>query len=551
MSNVQIASSPEELQEMKKQLWQTPVDPKLERQCLETALYSITNYSPFLGTLLQCLSIYYSASEVPTLGVMFDVNSKKWTLVINPIYFCKILNVAQREAVMIHEICHITHAHPVRLIMRQGIQKQVFRIYNMAMDMAINQYISDLPKGCSHCPPIADMDNGATCMNALCPGHGIFVEDYYDEKDGVKTPWPTNQAFEIYYEKLLQKLTDQVECPSCGGSGEVDDSPNSNGAGNTPGANPGDGPQSGDSGEGSGEGDSGTSESQCASSGSGNAGNKFSPHQSTQKAGQKPQAHDHSGKSPCPTCSGKGKVQVIKGRDTLDSHQWDATSEEKDMLDATEEIVQRAMIKRSMSYDNLPGNIKELLDLIKARRKQLDYKGLLLSAIKKHASGLDKKRTWTKPSRRYGNMAPGSKVGDMPKVDIYIDSSGSISVEELNEFLSVVDEFLKVGNRKCMIGLWHTDLYSFKGYRMGDRLKKMSLESGGTDPECVIDKAVERRADLAIVITDGCYGDVAWEKKVRNKSDIPQTIWVISKDGSENHPLKDMSNSVTVKIPKA
>jgi hypothetical protein len=55
--------------------------------------------------------------------------------------------------------------------------------------------------------------SGERCINEMCPGRGIFVEDFYDtdEKNGAKIPWKSNQTMEHYYEKLLTRFEDPDE----------------------------------------------------------------------------------------------------------------------------------------------------------------------------------------------------------------------------------------------------------------------------------------------------------------------------------------------------
>ena len=91
------------------------------------------------------------------------------------------------------------------------------------------------------------------------------------------------------------------------------------------------------------------------------------------------------GQQPCPDCGGTGKQKGNAGGgaqsgdipDTMDAHEWDGSAEEKDMLDATEDLVKRAMIKQRFSYDDLPGHVRELLDHIKGRTAELNYKAFV------------------------------------------------------------------------------------------------------------------------------------------------------------------------------
>ena len=239
--------------------------------------------------------------------------------------------------------------------------------------------------------------------------------------------------------------------------------------------------------------------------------------------------------------SGKGIPQPI------DSHKWDANAEEGEMLDATEDLVKRAMIKQNFGQSEIPGGFKTLLEDIAARKAELNYKGIILSAIKRHASGHDRTGTWTRPSRRYGVLAAGTKESQLPKLSLFCDSSGSISTEELNDFLEIVSEFLRCGARKCELNLFHTTNYYSAPYKRGDKFDPKKVESGGTDLTDSFKKIIETNPDLSLVLTDGFYTRVEYEKMLRPNQKCPQILFLISKDGQENHPLA--ADFPTIKIP--
>lgn len=430
-------------------------------QCLATAIYETSKTHPFLGSVLQCLTISY-AHTLPTAGILFNTDAKRWDMLINPFFFCRKLNGPQRKAVLIHELSHITHKHPLRVpFMKISARKRM--LMNVAADMAINQFIKDLPKGCASCPPPEEIKQ---CPNEMCPGRCIDVADFFDtdEKTKAKLAWPMNQTMEAYYEKLIKRFDDPED-----GEGDGD------------GGNVGDGAMSDDI------------------------------------------------------------------PDTLDEHMWDCSAEEKDMLDATEELVKRAMVKARLGYDDVPGHVKELLDDIKTRRAELNYRALIMSAMKKHAAGHDRKSTWTRKSKRFGFKAPGTKVGELPKLELHLDTSGSVSIEELNEFLEIVDQFLKVGARKCNMTFFHTNVYGRQSYKMGTKIDRSQIQSGGTDLTETLQDVVKRKGDLSIIITDGCYGDVEVESWLKPGEQFPQVLWIISKQGTEDHPLKRIGE--TVKVP--
>jgi predicted metal-dependent peptidase len=457
------------------------VSAELMKQCLNTGIYDVSRSHVFIAGVLQCLNMDFTYM-MPTAGIGYNPDQKRWDLHINPYFFCIKLNQAQRKAVLIHEIYHVLNKHPFRVpFLKINASKR--QLMNIAADMAINQTIKDLPSGCPQCPPV---ESGQPCANPTCPGRCINVNDYYDEdeKTGKRSPWPTMQAMEIYYEKLLTKFKDMVkgdgegQCEHCDGTGEDPNAP-----------------------------------------------------------GQ-----------PCPECGGDGQKKGKGIPREFDSHKWDGNGDETEMLEATDELVKRAMVKQSLSYDQLPGFIKDLLDDIKARKAELNYRGIILAALKRHASGHERKSTWARKSKRYGELAPGTRVGDLPRLRLYLDSSGSISTEELNEFLGIVDEFLKVGSRKCEIAFFHTDLYHKQPYKLGERFDRKKVQSGGTDLTGVFEDIVKNPCDLNLVITDGCYSDVNFEAMLRPNQKLSQTLFIISRQGTADHPIKRLE---TIKVPES
>ena len=438
------------------------VDPLEKKQALQTAIYDVSKANPFLGSVMQCLDIYYS-HIVPRAGIMFDTDGKKWQMIVNPFWFAKKITKKNRKAVLLHEMYHITHKHPMRAPFLRLNEKRR-RLMNIGMDMAINQYIVDLPNGCQQCPPIEMQMMGEECKNKMCPGSCIMLEDYFDiDQHGNKVAWKPRETMEYYYMQLIRRYDDSDN----GGGGEGEGEPGGEGAG---------------------------------------VPNDF------------------------------------------DSHHWETNSEETEMLDATEELIKRAIQKRGLSYDDVPQFAKELLADIDARRAELNYRAIIQSAIKRKASGFNREQSWARPSRRWGNKAAGTRMGKLPSLANYTDTSGSISVQEANDNLAIIDELLRVGARSCHVGLWHTDLYYFEKYKLGNRFDKSAFQNGGTNVQPVIEHIIETEPDLAIIFTDGCFGDVAYENMLKPNVHMPQILWIISREGKEQHPLQRLGE--TIKIPE-
>lgn len=456
-------SSENKMKVTKKQVEEEFVSIDEKKRCLQSAIFDINQNDTFMGSVMQCLNINYTHA-LPTAGIGFDPEGRKWVMYINPFYFCKkILEHKGRKALLMHELSHVTHKHPMRAPFIKLHPKRR-TLMNIAMDMSINQNIPNLPKGCKQCPPKDERDAGEACKNNLCPGHGIFVEDYFDTDDnGKKTPWPMDKPMEFYYHKLIARYMD---------SDDPDD--------------------------GEGEGGEG----------------------------------------------GKSMDGVPK---EFDTHDWESDAEEGDMLDATEELVKRAMQKRGLTMSTIPTYARELLEEIEARRSELDVKKLIATAIKKNASGFNREKTWTRRSRRFGLKAAGNRNGKLPHLAMYQDTSGSISIQEANDHLAIVDDFLRAGSRKCELNLWHTKVYYSEKYKLGDRIARSDYQSGGTDLTPTMQHIADSQPDLAIIYTDGCYGDVDYQSMVKFGTKFPQTLFIISVDGMVDHPLKRLGE--TIKIP--
>ena len=449
-----------------------------QTQGLQTAIFSTTKSNPFMGSVLQCMNITYT-HILPTAGVSFNSELKRWDLYINPHFFCRVLDDKQRKAVLLHELYHITHKHPLRVPF-MDLSSHKRNLMNIAMDMSINQYIPNLPDGCAQCPPRKPGEFNDRCDNPLCCGSGSFIKDFFDvdKKSGKHISWKKLAPAETYFEKLLERFKDP-DPEDQQGEGE---------------------------GEGEGEG----------KGGGGNAG------------------------------GGADSGDLPK---TTDVHNWDGSADEKDMLEATEDLVKRAMVKSRFGHTELPDHIKELLEHIKQRRSELDYKRIIMSALKSSLPANFRVKSWTRKSRRFGNKAPGNKNGKQPRLDIYADSSGSISIEELNEFLDIVDEFLRIGARECMFNMFHTNNYYRDKYKRGSRIDRENVQSGCTCLESSLRVIAKSRPDLAIFITDGYYSHVDTKAMVGQNGKFPNTVFIISQGGTEDHPFKNEPWAKTVKIP--
>ncbi len=318
--------------------------------------------------------------SVPTAGAGFS--NGNYQMVINPDFFNP-LPIEQRMGILIHETMHVILKHIFRLGERNH------KLFNVACDMALNQYIKRdwLPEG------------------------GIYPESF---KDPTGKPFPSNLTSEVYYQLLKEEKERQEEEKS-----ESDDSCD----------NP-------DQGQGEGEGEPGEGEPGEGEPGEG--GNGFQP------------------KNGNPNLTGSEEI-------TLDSHElWDAINEEDEELAAEmmEKIIEQATEK---SRGHLPGNYEMIMELWK-RKAKLSWK----KELKKYISSKKGARVGTikKRNRRVRILGiKGNKTHyDIPEVVVGVDTSGSMSNEEIVLGLIEIQEICKLTNSNLRVMQIDTEVQSIEDY---------------------------------------------------------------------------------------
>lgn len=393
------------------------------KEALESTLYWLGQQpgGAYYAGLLAEMNIRFD-SRMPTAGLAYDLKKQEFSIILGRDFFCQ-LPLDQRIGVLSHEILHFTRGHTFRSkATEMGSQEQ--KIENIAMDIAINQYIKNLPEGC------------------------VDIKQFKTDKG---EDFPTFKPWEEYYNLIKQNKSTQEQIE------------------------------------------------------------KF-------MNGQGKDKHNiviNEDGSP----SGEGEFDVSKLSE----------EERKEMLKEAAKLFKRTQEKMVSGYDKIPQEVKDMLERIETEVKGLNYKKILKDTIKKTIAVADRENSWTRQNKRYGNYAPGSRCGRLPVVHFFIDTSGSISVRELNAFLAVVDEFLKVGSKKCEISFWHTSLYGTQKYRIGQRFDQSELQSGGTEVTPTLEYIKKHNIDLSIILTDGYFE----RSDVKVKGDV---IWIISETGGMSHP---------------
>ena len=178
---------------------------------------------------------------------------------------------------------------------------------------------------------------------------------------------------------------------------------------------------------------------------------------------------------------------------------------------------------------HIPGELKELIDsLYVSEEAVIDWRAYL-RRFNGMASKVFTKKTRRKPNKRfYGN--PALKIKQRKNTLVAIDTSGSVSNDDLREFLSEIHHIWKTGTEVTVIECDASigNVYEYKG-QFSDDYKASGR--GGTSYDPVLDYLFDHKDKYQnlIYLTDG-------ECSVRDTPCKP-TLWVHCSGRSINEDL--------------
>ena len=216
---------------------------------------------------------------------------------------------------------------------------------------------------------------------------------------------------------------------------------------------------------------------------------------------------------------------------------------------------------------SIPGNFSEVFD--KFFNSELPWDETLRDAIKKSVTPAPNNRGWKTINKRFmahGYTLPGVMNDYEDNVDIgviSIDTSGSISSEELQEFANILLESLRKFRKMIMITHDHIvhqveEFHYYDELKLQEYISKIGFKGrGGTSHGDVFNKIKEiedRENDgisIYISLTDG-YSDIEEQWKTTNNSWFSRvpSVFVITKRGKIPTICKEDKNPKAIKINK-
>lgn len=430
------------------------------REILTDARIALVRDHPFLGYLTLKMSMFQANAQVPTTAV-----NAKGQLFYNE-DFVRTLDRSAAKFVAGHEVMHLVQRCHSRFPVGGN-----HTIWNLAADQIINTMLVDM---------------GLQLPDILKPmmTEALMKKIRGTNPGGENDEASTYMTTEERYYQLLKEMKDN-ECPACKAGiklPNVDEDENEQ--------NGGEGEQSGDGeGEGEDEGEGGSSPGQ------GKGGKNKKDHQHGPNG--EPCEHDGddgSGETPQHTCK-----NICHSACSVDVSEADAQS----LHDWEQNVINAA--EQARGKGNLPGFARDFISsLTKPTVTWKDHiRAMAVSAFRG-------RYTFQRANRRESAIKarlPGRKPQQRGAV-ITIDTSGSITDEEIRQFLSECAGIMdQCGCPELYIFFHDVECYHHEKYTKGS-LTKIKVSRGGTSHVPVfakIDEVFTHKKPAMVV----CFTDLA------------------------------------------
>jgi predicted metal-dependent peptidase len=221
----------------------------------------------------------------------------------------------------------------------------------------------------------------------------------------------------------------------------------------------------------------------------------------------------------------------IANGDVPDHSTWeefeDMSEAEKKLIDKqVQKILQDAKEQTIKKRGNVPGEIEGLIVLDEVVKAKFDWKGYL-RRFTGTSTKIFTKKIRRKENHRYEDN-PGLKIKMRQHMLLAIDTSGSVSNEELSEFMNEIHHIHKAGVDITIVQC-DTSIRSIEPYKGKNDLKVHGR--GGTEFDPVLDyyNANIGKYTSLVYFTDGeCYTSVKPKNRV---------LWVLSERSYMNEDL--------------
>ena len=196
------------------------------------------------------------------------------------------------------------------------------------------------------------------------------------------------------------------------------------------------------------------------------------------------------------------KMNTGEMQDALDKMGIKHISQEE-VNDTVLQTAQQIAKSQGSQYGGLTEFAREMLE------PKVDWRPLLQATIRnaeKKVWTIHARQTYKRVSRRSGQVLIPKRYGQKISVALSFDTSGSISSDMVNQFLSEIKNCMRYSEiKEC--ALWHTSNYWYGSPEELERSVEKIFESGGTNEACMGIAEHHCKADLYIHFSDGYHGN--------------------------------------------
>lgn len=171
---------------------------------------------------------------------------------------------------------------------------------------------------------------------------------------------------------------------------------------------------------------------------------------------------------------------------------------------------------------DVPQVVKNALEEKEREQSKTAWKNILKKYMGRFLSR-ESESTRIKPNRRMGLKAPGQKRTESPNVMIACDQSGSMTDDMVLSVMNEAKAILKHLSEKTEVIYFDVEVAHKETLSKITKVERYT--SGGTDFDCAVEYANQKRPDCLVILTDG-------EADLKVKAKMP-IIWVICSRSSD------------------
>lgn len=215
-----------------------------------------------------------------------------------------------------------------------------------------------------------------------------------------------------------------------------------------------------------------------------------------------------------------GKWKKVEGKMCPASRKSAGTSDaEKLAKEVVKQAVEGAVAETSRTAGSPPEGLESIIENL-LKKSTVNWKQILKQYVG-NAVKCGSKHTWKRPSRRFGQNQKGKMPDRILDVGVAIDTSGSITDDDLTEFIGEMKGIMKSYKSKIHVVENSTQVDRTYDLSPTTKINSKFFGRGGGDHRTTFEyfeKKRKKRPDVLVYFTDG-FEEFPKETKIK-------TIWV-------------------------